>query len=662
MRASRSLSTRLASIGSALAITTLGLAGAAGIVATAGPAGAGLPGTSVGTTNCALSAPAGETPITANITASVNPSPVNQGNVFNIAGLELYSNLVANATTTVAAGETLSVTFTTQITATNATPGSQTATFTGSVTLPKPFPVGAQAQISLPGSVGSFTANAGATSTQVFFNPSGHLVVALGSLPFSGDCTGSAPVQIASAPIIPAAGVIQNVIPNSGVSSGGTTVKLVGQNFLGATAVHFGSAAATNVRVLSPSVILCTSPAGANYPFSTAPSPGDGNTHDLTDVTVTTAAGPSKKQPNDEFTWTDPTLGTIVTGVTPVAGTAAGGNAVVIHGIGFNGYNDPGSGPAFAVDFGSVNQPNYTVVNDTTITTTAPPGSGIVNVTVVGYDESTPSVTSPADRYNYNPGYFLGASDGGIFSFGQVPGNAGYFGSAGGIHLNKPIVGMALTPDGGGYWLVASDGGVFAYGDATFYGSTGNITLNKPMVGIAPTPDGAGYWLVASDGGVFGFGDAIFQGSTGGKVLAAPVVGIAATASGNGYWLVAQDGGVFAFGDAPFYGSTGGIPLAAPMVGIAPVATGGGYWLVGSDGGVFAYGSAGFHGSLHGTPLTAPISGIASTATGNGYWLFAQGGGVFNEGDAGFYGDMAGIRLNGPVVGFGAVQSAPLAA
>jgi hypothetical protein len=27
--------------------------------------------------------------------------------------------------------------------------------------------------------------------------------------------------------------------------------------------------------------------------------------------------------------------------------------------------------------------------------------------------------------------------------------------------LNKPIVGMASTPDGKGYWEVASDGGIF---------------------------------------------------------------------------------------------------------------------------------------------------------------------------------------------------------
>ena len=41
-----------------------------------------------------------------------------------------------------------------------------------------------------------------------------------------------------------------------------------------------------------------------------------------------------------------------------------------------------------------------------------------------------------------------------------------------------------------GYWLVASDGGVFSFGDAAFYGSTGNLTLNRPIVGMAMTVGG----------------------------------------------------------------------------------------------------------------------------------------------------------------------------
>ena len=174
------------------------------------------------------------------------------------------------------------------------------------------------------------------------------------------------------------------------------------------------------------------------------------------------------------------------------------------------------------------------------------------------------------------PGYWLVASDGGVFSFG----GAAFHGSTGALHLNEPIVGMAATPDHGGYWLVASDGGVFAFGDARFHGSTGSLRLNQPIVGMAATADGGGYWLVASDGGVFSFGDARFHGSTGSLRLNRPIVGTAATSDGGGYWLVASDGGVFSFGDARFHGSTGAIRLNRPIVGMAADPTGGGYWLV----------------------------------------------------------------------------------
>ena len=163
------------------------------------------------------------------------------------------------------------------------------------------------------------------------------------------------------------------------------------------------------------------------------------------------------------------------------------------------------------------------------------------------------------------------ASDGGVFNYGD----AQFYGSAGGLPLNKPIVGMAATPDGKGYWLVASDGGIFSYGDAQFYGSTGGVPLNRPIVGMAATPDGKGYWLVASDGGIFNYGDAAFYGSTGGTPLNRPIVGMAATPDGKGYWLVASDGGIFNYGDAAFYGSTGGIPIDRPIVGMALSGTSG---------------------------------------------------------------------------------------
>jgi N-acetylmuramoyl-L-alanine amidase/ribosomal protein L24E len=186
---------------------------------------------------------------------------------------------------------------------------------------------------------------------------------------------------------------------------------------------------------------------------------------------------------------------------------------------------------------------------------------------------------------------------------------------------DTPVVGMASTPDGKGYWLVASDGGVFTFGDAGFHGSEGGAPLHEPVVGMAPTPDGRGYWLVASDGGIFTFGDAAFYGSTGAIRLNSPVVGMATTPDGKGYWLVASDGGIFTFGDAAFYGSTGAIRLNSPVVGMATTPDGKGYWLVASDGGIFTFGDAAFYGSEGGTQLATSIVGMASTPTGNGYWL-----------------------------------------
>ena len=86
---------------------------------------------------------------------------------------------------------------------------------------------------------------------------------------------------------------------------------------------------------------------------------------------------------------------------------------------------------------------------------------------------------------------------------------------------------MAATPSGAGYWMAASDGGIFNFGDASFFGSAGSIQLNRPIVAVAATHSALGYWLVASDGGIFNFGDARFFGSAAGAPLNKPVVAVA---------------------------------------------------------------------------------------------------------------------------------------
>ncbi len=212
-----------------------------------------------------------------------------------------------------------------------------------------------------------------------------------------------------------------------------------------------------------------------------------------------------------------------------------------------------------------------------------------------------------------------------------------FLGSMGGKSLNAPIVGMATTPDGGGYWLVASDGGVFTFGDARYYGSTGNLKLNDPVVGMATTPDGGGYWLVASDGGVFTFGDAGYYGSTGALRLNKPVVGIATDGATGGYWLVASDGGVFAF-NAPFLGSMGATRLNAPVKFITGTPDFGGYRMVGADGGVFNFGDAQYYGSAANLPGKT-WQALAPSPDGGGYWLFSNSSGgetvsIVSYGDA----------------------------
>ena len=118
-----------------------------------------------------------------------------------------------------------------------------------------------------------------------------------------------------------------------------------------------------------------------------------------------------------------------------------------------------------------------------------------------------------------------------VYRFGSAP-------AAGApVTSNEPFVGAAATA--GGYWLVASDGGVFTYGDARFYGSAGGTHLDAPVVGMAADVATGGYWLVAADGGVFAFG-APFYGSMGGAAGDDRFFAVAAAPGGAGYLLAGE--------------------------------------------------------------------------------------------------------------------------
>jgi hypothetical protein len=212
-------------------------------------------------------------------------------------------------------------------------------------------------------------------------------------------------------------------------------------------------------------------------------------------------------------------------------------------------------------------------------------------------------------------GYWLVASDGGIFAFGD----ANFFGSIPGVglhpagsglphSLDAPIVGMVPSHDGGGYFMVASDGGVFAFGDANFAGSCPGIGgCNGAAVAVMPDGSGNGYWLVTSTGAVYAFGDAPFFGAP--APQSAPVVNAVAAPDGSGYWILYANGAVLNFGDArPYGGPLGYVNAYNPATSIFPTTDSLGYWVASARGDVFTFGNAPFLGSMSATPLNGPIA------------------------------------------------------
>jgi hypothetical protein len=104
-------------------------------------------------------------------------------------------------------------------------------------------------------------------------------------------------------------------------------------------------------------------------------------------------------------------------------------------------------------------------------------------------------------------GYFLIASDGGIFTFGTAP----FYGSLGGVPLKNPIAAAAATPTDNGYWFSDSTGLVSAFGKASYYGSAPS-PLNKPIVGMAEAPGNGAFVGASYPSGSYGYDVSTYQG------------------------------------------------------------------------------------------------------------------------------------------------------
>jgi hypothetical protein len=165
------------------------------------------------------------------------------------------------------------------------------------------------------------------------------------------------------------------VSPTSGPTSGGNNVTIGGSGFSGATAVYFGSTAATSFTINNDGSITAVAP---------AESAGTVN------ITVTTPNGTSAISSADQYSYVAPP---VVSSVSPNSGPTSGGTQVTIWGSGFTG--------ATAVWFGSVEVTTFTIRNDGEIVVYSPAeAAGTVNIVV-----DTPygaSMTSSADQYTYS--------------------------------------------------------------------------------------------------------------------------------------------------------------------------------------------------------------------------------------------------------------------
>jgi hypothetical protein len=161
-----------------------------------------------------------------------------------------------------------------------------------------------------------------------------------------------------------------------GPTQDGTPVTIFGTALFGATAVSFGSTAASAFTVNDDGTITAIAPA-----LST------GSYH----VTVTTPQGTSTTSSADQFTVLN--SAPAVTGLGSSSGTSGGGNTVTITGTGLSA--------ATQVLFGTTPADSFSVDSDTQITAIAPAASaGSVYITVTSpYGTSS---TGSASQYTYN--------------------------------------------------------------------------------------------------------------------------------------------------------------------------------------------------------------------------------------------------------------------
>jgi formylglycine-generating enzyme required for sulfatase activity len=165
---------------------------------------------------------------------------------------------------------------------------------------------------------------------------------------------------------------ISSVSPNSGPTTGGTTItitgtELTGTELTGATSVTVGGVAATGVTVVNATTVTAVAPPGA-----------------LGSVAVAVATPGGTANLANAFTYVVPAP--MISSVSPTSGPTAGGTAITITGTNLTG--------ATSVTIGGSAATGVSVVNSTTVTAVTPAGTAgakTVAVTTPGGTATLPN-------------------------------------------------------------------------------------------------------------------------------------------------------------------------------------------------------------------------------------------------------------------------------
>jgi len=171
--------------------------------------------------------------------------------------------------------------------------------------------------------------------------------------------------------------IVDQVNPDNGPTLGGTIVVITGKNFTAPLTVYFGTIEATSFNVNSATQI-------------TVLSPPNGEAGPV-DIRVTKGNDTSPPGPDTKFEYT--IAAPKVTQLSPNQGSTFGGTPITLTGLGFTGAACPGS-----VKFGTVLAATCTVINDTTISTVAPPNASGATVVTVSTQNGTSEIVQ---NYTY---------------------------------------------------------------------------------------------------------------------------------------------------------------------------------------------------------------------------------------------------------------------